>query len=383
MYLRIIIDTYLTADATAALKLRITIPGYVHRIPLNIRIPPDQFIKATGRVKKGYPNSTAINARLGKVESDYMALLLEMQGQGRLNYENLRQLGKVNIKSVYPFIESIIELHRNSPGTYRQKKDMLRLLQSYAPDLAFNNLTLLWLQKYEAYLQEKGNSKATQQNIFTFIRIICRAAVAEGLLKTSPFARFKMPTYQSRYEGLNKEQVDLLRKVELSPQDSICRNIFLFQLYCFGMRIGDAVTIRKDQIREGFLRYSMRKTGDPILIDLSEFDASLFSPGEYLFELPGRGSKERDHRRIRIATKYINSRLKEIARTAGLPEAVAEKVSTKYARLTWAQVAKEASGGDIQLIQEGLGHESASTTRIYLGKANFARINELNKRMWG
>lgn len=69
----------------------------------------------------------------------------------------------------------------------------------------------------------------------------------------------------------------------------------------------------------------------------------------------------------------INRSLKEIARMAGMRLPLTMYV----ARHSWASAAK-SSGIPISVISEGMGHDSESTTRIYLASLDGSVVDRAN-----
>jgi integrase/recombinase XerD len=379
VYLKVVQDKYVTADGTAALKIRITLNRTVLHSPLDLRIEPAYFNAATGSVKPGKRNSQQLNAVINKRMAELYDLLLEMRLNGRLNPEQLRtELSGTHIRDAYQFIDAVVESHRQNTGTYRSRKALANKLRLFAPALSFHQITTLWLRRLDQWLIEKNQAAATRYILFKFIRNVCNLARKEGLIKHDPFSDFEMPTGHVKREGLSRDEVDKLLSLNLTGLDATCRDIFVFQAHCLGMRIGDALTLRTDQIREGVLYYTMQKTGDVLQIDLTEFVLSKVDYSKtHLFSFPG--SDTRDFNYISRITALINKRLKGIAERAGIDK----PISTKYARLTWANLAKSASGGNMRLLQDALGHESIVTTEIYAGGPDFKAVNALNKAMWG
>lgn len=375
LYLKTIIDTYITADGTAALKLRITLArsGAI-RIPLHLRVRPDQFDPQKGRVRRTHPSADRINAKLSRIESEYRDKMLEADN---LTPDLVRSWSKQESGDAWTLIDRYVETYRNKPTTFDFKTAMAAALKRYAPVLSFSQITQLWLKEYRAHLQENGLAESTQGNILSFVRSVCNVARKEGLLKHDPFEGFTMPRGGVKRPGLSLAQVRQLSSLDLEGWAGIARDVFIFQLHGFGMRISDAIMAETAQIRDGYFNYKMRKTGDPIQIKLTESVLSKIDFSKrYVFNFPVK-NQQRDHRFIKTINKYINTHLTEVVKPLGVTH-----ISTKYARMTFTQLAKEASGGNMRLIQDALGHASVSTTEKYAGEPNFDAVNQLNKKIW-
>ena len=72
----------------------------------------------------------------------------------------------------------------------------------------------------------------------------------------------------------------------------------------------------------------------------------------------------------------INRSLKEIGRELGLPHPLTMYV----ARHSWASIARD-KGIPLSVISEGMGHDSESTTQIYLASLETQFIDKANKKI--
>ena len=81
-----------------------------------------------------------------------------------------------------------------------------------------------------------------------------------------------------------------------------------------------------------------------------------------------------ERRQYQNQMRKINRQLKEIARMAGLPL----PLSMYYTRHSWATIAR---GKDIPLsvISEALGHDSETTTQIYLDSIKSSEVDKANR----
>ena len=72
----------------------------------------------------------------------------------------------------------------------------------------------------------------------------------------------------------------------------------------------------------------------------------------------------------------INYNLKQVSELAGITPALTMYV----ARHSWASIAK-AKNTPISIISEGMGHDSESTTRIYLASLDTSAVDKANKKI--
>lgn len=95
----------------------------------------------------------------------------------------------------------------------------------------------------------------------------------------------------------------------------------------------------------------------------------------YLLPIIREEGKE-ERRQYKSAIHLVNRKLKEIARRVGL-----EAPFTMYvARHSWASIAR-SKHIPLSVISEGMGHDSETTTLIYLTSLDSSAINKANRRI--
>jgi integrase len=161
------------------------------------------------------------------------------------------------------------------------------------------------------------------------------------------------------------------------------QQVFLLQVNFWGMRIGDILTLKPDQIRDGILRYRMRKTGDEFTIKVSKEAQKILSEiclpnSTYL--LPFVKEKKDDKKigqQVSNYTTILNRYLKVVALRAGIEK----EVSTHSARRSWIQMIIVKTNGNYKIAQWGAGHSSAIITEVYSESPNMDLLNEINLSM--
>ena len=86
------------------------------------------------------------------------------------------------------------------------------------------------------------------------------------------------------------------------------------------------------------------------------------------------GSADSEMRQYRNALHLVNNRLKDVARLAGLDVNLTMYVS----RHSWASVA-HSNNVPLSIISEGMGHDSESTTQIYLASLDMSAVDRANE----
>ena len=85
-----------------------------------------------------------------------------------------------------------------------------------------------------------------------FRTLVKRAIEVEGLMKPdkNPFLTFKYKGVKTIKDKLDIEEIKKIESLELTEGSLIwnCRNYFLFSFYCAGIRVGDLIQLRWENI---------------------------------------------------------------------------------------------------------------------------------------
>ena len=163
----------------------------------------------------------------------------------------------------------------------------------------------------------------------------------------------------------------------MTPQLDFGRDMFLMSFYLRGMSFIDMAFLKKADLKNGHLIYRRRKTGQQLVIEwTSEMQAILDkypdNPTQYLLPIiRSEGINERwAYRNIGY---NINHNLKKIAEmiSVNIP------LTMYVARHSWASAAK-AKGIPVSVISEGMGHDSETTTQIYLATLDTSVVDKAN-----
>ena len=135
--------------------------------------------------------------------------------------------------------------------------------------------------------------------------------------------------------------------------------------------------LRKTDLVNNRITYRRRKTGQQLVIEWTKEMQSILdkypeNTSDYLLPIIKRtGINERcTYRNTGYA---INRNLKQIAAMIGINV----PITLYVARHSWASVAK-AKGIPVSVISEGMGHDSETTTQIYLASLDTSVVDRAN-----
>lgn len=274
----------------------------------------------------------------------------------------LRQIGKGCTADTYTTAV-------NSFARFRNGQDLL--LDEVNSDL---------MTAYETYLKSVGVCPNSVSFYMRNLRAIYNRAVDKELtVQRYPFKHV--------YTGIDKTvkravPLNVIRRIRdldltLQPDMDLARDIFMFSFYTRGMSFVDMAFLKKKDLQNGILSYRRHKTGQQLFIrwekpmqDIVDKYDTAGTP--YLLPvIKDRGKDER--RQYKGGAHRTNRNLKKIGERLGL----AVPLTTYVARHGWASIAK-SKNIPIATISEAMGHDSETTTRIYLASLDTSVVDKAN-----
>ena len=270
-------------------------------------------------------------------------------------------------------------------GKYRTAERYNVTLHRFArygsrPPLSSQRMDAHLMMGYEVYLQEAGICPNTTSYYMRNLRAMYNRAVEQGLtVQQFPFKHVYTGVDKTVKRAVSLPVIRQIRDLDLSSLPSMdwARDMFLFSFYTRGMSFIDMALLKKKDLRKGVLVYRRQKTGQQLVIRweapmqaiIDKYDTS---GTPYL--LPIIRDKEKEERRQYINSSHlINKKLKIIGERIGLTIPLTMYV----ARHGWASIA-QSKQIPVATISEALGHDSESTTRIYLASLETSVIDKAN-----
>ncbi len=276
----------------------------------------------------------------------------------------------------------IFKSTRNSLSNFRKKKDF---------DFSFITPGFLW--KYHEGLVDRG---VTLNSIFVYMRTFQRLvnmAKEEKMVKKAfdPFAEFGFAKYRKekpRKRAISKEDIKKIGAFEAEEGSALfhARNYFMFSYYNRGINFIDMAHLTWESVREGRLNYVRQKTRkaftmailEPAAVILKYYKDNYYDgPQSFVFPILNRDflTPQSVKNRCKKVISEVNASLKQIAQELELTE---HRLTTYVARHSFATVMKR-SGQSVSIISEAMGHDSESTTQIYLDSFENDVLDEASK----
>lgn len=286
--------------------------------------------------------------------------------------------------SLFCFMNSIIAKLKEkgdvrTSETYQTTLNIFRRFRNYE-DIMLDSITGDTIESFEVWNRNRG----IIPNTISFYNRILRAVYNRAVALDEIENRFP---FRHAYTGIGKTQkralpIQIIRKIketDLSeyPAMDYARDMFMLSFYFRGMSFVDMAGLKKENLQSGYIIYRRRKTGQRLSIKFTREMQQIISkypdnPTDYLLPIITSGSCN-FRSAYRNMSYRINYNLKNVARLIGLDSCLTMYV----ARHSWASAAK-AKGIPLQVISEGMGHDSETTTRIYLASLESSAIDKAN-----
>lgn len=277
---------------------------------------------------------------------------------------NLKQNGRIRTSETY---QSAL----NSFAKYRNGEDIM-----------LDSITSGIMEAYESWHKQRGNSNNTISFYMRILRAVYNRAVDDEIIDDrNPFRRVYTGIDRTVKRALPLSYLKKIKALDLSYDLKLdyARDIFMLSFYLRGMSFIDMAYLKKKDLHNGHVVYRRRKTGQQLRIAWTPEMQSILdkypkNPTQYL--LPILTNPEAvDRYAYRNMCYNINRNLKKICKAAGV--ALDNNLTLYVARHSWASVAK-ANGVPIRVISEGLGHDSETTTQIYLASLETSAVDIAN-----
>jgi integrase len=253
-------------------------------------------------------------------------------------------------------------------------------IEGFKAGLRYADITVNFLNKYEAAMLKEGKSKATIGIYLRSLRAIMNRADIDR--KLYPFGnkknKYAIPTGHNIKKALTLDEISRIfsYNAEAGTTKAMAKDYWIFIYLCNGLNVKDLCLLKWKNIDGDWLRYERAKTsrtkkdGKLISVSLkpeakaiiSRWGLPSLSPDTFIFPHLSKGmTPEREREIYQQLTKTINKYVKLIAKELKINK----EVTTYFARHSFATILKN-SGASTEFISEALGHSGTKTTQNYL-----------------
>ena len=360
-------------DGLNRLYLRITLNRKVRNVSLYKSVDSAHWDEDAGLVNKNNPEAEQLNLLIKSYLKRATDIIFNYEVMHKeLTFDEfMMEFKRPKSQSYYEFVERVLENNHNSnefaSESLKSQKTEISKLKQFRATLNFNEITLTFLQAYEAYMRNKlGNKVNTIHKSLKTIRSHINRAIMDGILKENVFDRYRLRTEAGTRLYLNEEEVNELEALMLKPIEKYYRNavkVFLFGCYT-GLRYQDIKTLTYGNIENGMIRITMHKTKEQISIPLSNRAKALI-----------KTEGEPTEKILRVPT---NQKINEFIKEAIAMTSIKKNISMHCSRHTFATIGITL-GIPLEVISKLLGHKNIKTTQIYAKVVDTLKVKEMEK----
>lgn len=369
----------------------------VRRITSEYKIFTEEWDGEAGRIILPTPSSP----RHGYLESAKSRLQWQLDRLKRMVWESEAATGTVSLDEIVsgfsPCLDTPDSVFNFILGQIRRKRQLgkVRSAETYRStlysfmhfrsgiDLAFDMVDGELMELYEAWMLKNGLARNTTSFYMRILRTNYRLAVENGLTADRrPFRHVYCGMDKTVKRSIPFSDIRKINDLDLSRKPSLdfARDMFMFSFCTRGMSFIDMAYLRKTDLNNGCLAYRRKKTGQLLTIEWTGQMQAIIdkykSDGTgYLLPIITREDGN-ERRQYQNRMRKTNRLLKDIARLAGL--SLSLPLSMYYTRHSWATIAR-GKAVPLAVISEALGHDSETTTQIYLDSIKSGEVDKANR----
>ena len=280
--------------------------------------------------------------------------------------EELRQIGKIRTTETYTTTLNSFKRFMN----FRKK----------GRDIPFDNIDSNLMMEYEQYLKSNEICPNSTSYYMRNLRAMYNRAVEKELvIQRYPFKHVYTGIDKTVKRAVPAKIIRQIRDMDLSHDSSLeyARDLFMFSFYTRGMSFIDMAYLKKSNLQNGFLSYRRKKTNQQLVIKWEKPMQEIIDKydtigSSYLLPII-LDAKTDERKQYKNAAQLVNSKLKKLGKQIGLPIPLTSYV----ARHAWASIAR-SKNIPLATISEAMGHDSESTTRIYLASLDTSVVDKAN-----
>lgn len=222
---------------------------------------------------------------------------------------------------------------------------------------------------------EKHIRPYTIKVYLSYFRRATELAIKDGVVLVNHFAGIRLKLPKTVPDHFTPDELKALWSATgLTPYEDRARWVVLFLYYQLGLRVSEALLLKKKSVRGGVLYISQQKTGVDKQLPLQEVAEMILNKlpehkGKYLFPLMDEKQQKYPGKSEREIYEYCRSDI-----TVGcmkLTKKLGFKIHTHMGRHTFTKHSLE-EGLPVQLISQVLGHTSLASTFSYTKRYNMA-----------
>lgn len=380
------------ADGTYCVKIRLTHNRKSLYIPTALYVTDRQLTKSN-KIK----DHNIIMAS-NRIIDEMRAVILDIPGLEYMDCERLRRVitarmaeGKEFRMDFYQYAaEKMATMGECTRSIYASALIILKELTGAKLDI--NDVTYNLMIKYRDMMIDKGFKINSIVMYMGKVKHLINLAKDEYndddtiRIRVNPFRKGVVPdTEATRHRILTAEQIRRIATIKGDRCENFAIDMFLLSFYLIGINLVDLYHLTPDNVQDDVLTYSRSKTAGKRK-DKAVISVRIEPEARVLLEKYSDMTGKRLLNLYLRYRKHINMTLclnTYLKRLCNYDDTLPNDLTYYYARHTWATIAYNDCGLDMQTIHEALNHASSSEmkiTDVYV-KKDFSRIWEANRKV--
>lgn len=383
------------ANNESPLMLRITKDRKRKYSSIGLSLNPVYWDFEKNKPRRNCPNRLYIERLIADKIEAYRTKMIELQAENKeftattLHEQMFDRNSKPTVDEVFQTqIKNLKQTGRMGYALSHQEVYNSLIKFNKHLNIYFSDIDTIWLKRYETWLREQNFSENTIGRRFRTLRTVYNIAIEEKYVKAEhyPFKSYKVSKLHQTTAKRAINKADIMRIIEYHSTDFYTQfavDLFTFSYFTGGINFVDIAYLKSDNIVDGRLIYTRRKTHKLIKLPLQSKAQEIIKRYQqngthFLFPILSEFHKslQQQSNRVHKVISKVNERLKVVGKELGIPI----NLTTYVARHSFATVLKR-EGVSTSIICESLGHSSEKTTQIYLDSFENSQIDEAMRNL--
>lgn len=383
------------ANNESPLMLRITKDRKRKYSSIGLSLNPVYWDFEKNKPRRNCPNRLYIERLIADKIEAYRTKMIELQAENKeftattLHEQMFDRNSKPTVDEVFQTqIKNLKQTGRMGYALSHQEVYNSLIKFNKHLNIYFSDIDTIWLKRYETWLREQNFSENTIGRRFRTLRTVYNIAIEEKYVKAEhyPFKSYKVSKLHQTTAKRAINKADIMRIIEYHSTDFYTQfavDLFTFSYFTGGINFVDIAYLKSDNIVDGRLIYTRRKTHKLIKLPLQSKAQEIIkryqqNDTHFLFPILSEFHKslQQQSNRVHKVISKVNERLKVVGKELGIPI----NLTTYVARHSFATVLKR-EGVSTSIICESLGHSSEKITQIYLDSFENSQIDEAMKNL--
>lgn len=362
-------------DGTYPVKLTISHHGQSAHQSLGIYLRRDEWDERR-RLVIVTPNKTFLNSVIMQHVTDWQNAILSLQPTGAFKGKSATQVRDIIREYLSPeekkpvtfgeWYKRFTETHENprTRALYDATWVQVSRYDLNASQRLFEDITKSWLDGFFRWCASTSPSINARNIHLRNIRAVFNDAIDNEVTTHYPFRRYKITPVATAKRNLSPDALRKIFTTKVEPWKQRYYDAFCLSFLLIGINIGDLCLLKPENLNNGRITYNRQKTHRLYNIKV---------------EREAREIIDRNHGET-LLLSWAEGKTSYRQFAAKVNKFLPDKITTYFARHSWATIAAELDIPD-DVISQALGHAARnSTTAIYIGR-NIRKVDEANRKV--